>query len=412
VRTRMAIVLAAYIALPQILWCRQQGVDTSGKGVVEQVWNTVDQKFIDPSFNHHDWRQIRHQFLSQPYASTPQAYAAVGSMLQLLGEPQTRFVNPAQLASTVQEFTGQIAGIGLSDPWVALDRNTGEFKILHLIADSPALKTGLQPLDVIQAVEGMPTKNLARDEILMRTRGKAGTGVQLTIRRGNKLFDVVVTRELLTVRTVRSRITGDPGKHFGYITLTQFAQDSAQEMRNAIVDLLDKGAQGFILDLRNDPGGFVPASRAVASLFIGNKELIYYSVDQTGVPKEVRTEAYPITDRPLVAIVNRATASAAEMLVGALKDNHRAALVGTKTFGQDLIHSLQPLTDGSGLVIAVARFKTPAGTDVGRGGISPDYAVESAETNLVSNTPATDPQYKEAARVLLQEVSRLQKARN
>ena len=84
------------------------------------------------------------------------------------------------------------------------------------------------------------------------------------------------------------------------------------------------------------------------------------AVDQTGVPKEVRTEGYPITDRPLVAIVNRATASAAEILVGALKDNHRAALVGTKTFGQDLIHSLQPLTDGSGLVIAVARFKTPA----------------------------------------------------
>ena len=106
-RTRMAIVLVASIVLPQILWCRQQGVDISAKGVVEQVWNTVDQKFIDPSYNHHDWRQIRHQCLSEPYTSTPQAYAAIRSMLQLLGEPQTRFVNPAQLASTVQEFTGR-----------------------------------------------------------------------------------------------------------------------------------------------------------------------------------------------------------------------------------------------------------------------------------------------------------------
>jgi carboxyl-terminal processing protease len=194
--------------------------------------------------------------------------------------------------------------------------------------------------------------------------------------------------------------------------MSQFAPDSVQEMRNAIVDLLDKGAQGFILDLRNDPGGLVSASRAVASLFMGNKELIYYSLDQTGIPKELRTYAPPITNRPLVTIVNGATASAAEILAGALRDNHRAALVGTRTFGHGLIHSLQPMTDGSGLIIAVARFKTPAGTDVGRGGISPDYAVESAEAELARNTPATDPQYKEAARVLLQEMSRLQNARD
>jgi carboxyl-terminal processing protease len=166
------------------------------------------------------------------------------------------------------------------------------------------------------------------------------------------------------------------------------------------------------LDLRNDPGGLVSASRAVASLFIGNRELIYYSVDQTGIPKELRTDTSPITDGPLVTMVNGATASAAEILGGALRDNHRTALVGTRTFGHGLIHSLQPMTDGSGLIIAVAGFKTPAGADVGRGGIAPDYAVESAEADLARNTPATDPQYKEAARVLLQEMSRLQNARH
>jgi len=143
VRARLAIIFLAF-ALPRILWCKEEAVDTSSGGVVEQVWNTVHQKFIDPSFNHHDWNQVRHQFLSEPYTSTPQAYAAVGSMLQLLDEPQTRLLNPAQLASTVQEFSGQIGGIGLSDPWVALDRKTGRFTILHLIADSPALKAGLQ----------------------------------------------------------------------------------------------------------------------------------------------------------------------------------------------------------------------------------------------------------------------------
>jgi carboxyl-terminal processing protease len=328
-------------------------------------------------------------------------------MLELLGEPQTRFLEPAQFASTFREFTGKVGGIGLADIWVAVNPNEVGFEILHLIANSPAFKAGLQPGDVIQAVDGNPTKDLSRDDVLVCTRGKPGTVVRLKVARGGKLLDVNVAREALTSHTVRAVVTTEDDETFGYITLTQFGENSVQEMRDAVVDLLRRGVQGFVLDLRNNPGGFVPASRDIASLFLGNKQLIYYSFERTGTPKELRTAVTPITDKPLVAIVNSATASAAEMLAGALKDNHRATLVGTNTFGQGMIHAVQPLLDGSGLVIAVARFETPAGTDVRHGGISPDYAVQGSETDLVRNTPASDPQYKKAVSILLQDIARL-----
>jgi carboxyl-terminal processing protease len=406
-RAELTIVLVALITAPKIAWCRPQGRSTSPAQVVDQVWDIVNQKFIDPSYNHHDWGQMRRHLLSERYASTAQAYAAIRSMLQLLGEPQTRFLEPAQFASTVQEFSGEVGGIGLADAWVDVDPNTGEFEILHLIVNSPAFKAGVLPGDVIQAVDGIPIKDLSRDEAIARVRGKAGTVVRLKVERGGKLFDVDVTREALMSHTVRAVVASNHDKTFGYITLAQFGGDSVKEMRDAIVDLLHNGVQGFVLDLRNNPGGFVPASRDIASMFLGNKQLIYYSFERTGTPKELRTAVSPITNKPLVVIVNRATASAAEMLAGALKDNHRATLVGTNTFGQGLIHSVQPLQDGSGLVIAVARFETPAGTDVEHGGISPDYVVQSAETDLARNTPATDPQYQEAVRILLQDIPRL-----
>src|SRR5262249_42952309 len=154
------------------------------------------------------------------------------------------------------------------------------------------------------------------------------------------------------------------------------ARGLRREMRDAIADLLRGNAEGFVLDLRNNPGGFVPASREIASLFLDSRELIYRSFEQNGTPRELTTASPPITDKPVVVIVNRATASATELLAGALKDNHRAILVGMNTFHQGLIHEVQPLQDGSGLVIAIARFQTPAGTDVEDEGISPYYVVE------------------------------------
>ena len=375
--------------------------------LVDEAWQVINRDFVDPTYHHHDWPRTRREFLSTKYGSTKEAHAAIARMLKKLDDPQTRFVSQTELASTIQELTGELADIGVADPWVMQDEKTGELQLVHLIADSPALKAGLRPHDVIETIDGTPAATLSRDEAFARMRGKAGTRVHLTVRRGKAGFDVSLMRELLTQRTVvRAFATSKEGRIFGYIALSQFAANSAEEMRNAINDLLKGKAEGFVLDLRNNPGGFVPASREIASLFLGEKTL-YYSMDRTGASKEVVGTGSRLTDKPVVVLVNDATASAGEILAGALKDNHRAVLVGSRTFGQGLVHSVRTLSDGSGLVVAIAHFKTPAGREVHRKGIEPDLPVEAPGQLLTPHEVATskDLQYEKAVQTLLQRVN-------
>jgi len=375
--------------------------------LVDEAWQVINRDFVDPTYHHHDWPRTRREFLSKKYGSTKEAHAAIARMLKKLDDPQTRFVSQTELASTIQELTGELADIGVADPWVMQDEKTGELQLVHLIADSPALKAGLRPHDVIETIDGTPAATLSRDEAFARMRGKAGTRVHLTVRRGKAGFDVGLMRELLTQRTVvRAFATNKEGRIFGYIALSQFAANSAEEMRNAINDLLKGKAEGFVLDLRNNPGGFVPASREIASLFLGEKTL-YYSMDRTGASKEVVGTGSRLTDKPVVVLVNDATASAGEILAGALKDNHRAVLVGSRTFGQGLVHSVRTLSDGSGLVVAIAHFKTPAGREVHRKGIEPDLPVEAPGQLLTPHEVATskDLQYEKAVQTLLQRVN-------
>ncbi len=354
-RVRLAmIVVVVAIAGSQNLWCKPQA-EGGPQRLGEQVWKIVDQKFLDSSYNHRDPRQIRDQLSAVANKDTSQTYAAVRSTLQLLGDPQTRLLEPAQLASTIQEFDGAAGGVGVTEPWIVTAPNSGELKLLHVTAESPAFKMGLRLGDVIEGIDGTPTKSLVLDEALMRIRGKVDSTVEMTIRRRHRRFQVTLTRKALTLYTVHTTLANKNGRTLGYLALTEFSASSAQEMHDALSDLLSRNAQGFVLDLRNNPGGFVPASRDIANLFL-DKQGIYKSVDRTGIPKDTLSEGSPVTAKPVVVIMNRATASAAEMLAGALHDNHRATLIGTRTFGQGLIHSLQPLSDVSGLIVAVARF--------------------------------------------------------
>ena len=406
-RLRLAIIVFVAIAVSRNLWCRPQG-DGGPQRVGEQVWKIVDQKFLDPSFNHHDPRQIRDQLVAVANAGTSQTYAAIRTTLALLGDTQTRLLEPAQLASTIQEFEGAAGGIGVTEPWIVTAPNSGELKILHVTADSPAFKMGLRPGDVIEGIDGTPTKGLVLDEALMRIRGKVDSTVEVTILRWHRRFQVTLTRKALALHTVHTILANKNGRTLGYLALTEFSTSSAQEMHDALSDLLSRNAQGFVLDLRNNPGGFVPASRDIANLFLGKQQRIYRSVDRTGIPKDTLSEGSPVTVKPVVVIMNRATASAAEMLAGALHDNHRAMLVGTRTFGQGLIHSLQPLSDGSGLIVAVARFETPNRMEIHHRGILPDYQVEGKEMDL--GRQKADPQYEMAVKVLLEKIARMKES--
>jgi carboxyl-terminal processing protease len=402
-QTVIAAVFLVLAAIPSSAIFAQAPAGKDANQLVDEVWQAINTDFVDPTYGHHDWLAIRRQILSKKYGSTSEAHAAIAGMLRELDDPQTRVMSSTELASTMQELTGELGDIGVADPWVIQDEKTGELQLVHLIADSPALKAGLRLHDAITSIDGTSTAALTRDEAFARIRGRAGTLVRLTVRREHSRFDVSVVREVLTRRTVvRATTMNKDGRIFGYIALSQFAAKSPEEMRTAIIDLLTRKAEGFVLDLRNNPGGFVSASREIASLFLGEKPL-YYSLDRTGVSKELVGTGSQLTDKPVVVLVNDSTATAGEILAGALKDNHRAVLVGSRTFGQGLIHSVRTLSDGSGLVVAIAHFKSPAGREIHHNGLAPDIALETPGQLLTPSEVATskDLPYKKAVETLL-----------
>jgi carboxyl-terminal processing protease len=378
--------------------------------LVDTVWKIVDEKYVDSTYNGHSPAEIRKRFLDATYSSDAEDRNAARAMLELLGDPLTRLLDPAEFASMAKEFNGETASIGLADPWTLRDETTGALKVLHVISGSPAFRMRVQPGDLIEAIDDAPTKTMSRDEAFKRMAGKSGTVVQLSIRRGAKRLRVSVTRELLTVRTVSATMVTELGTQLGYLALSQFGKDSAQEVRNALVEMLKSNAEGIVLDLRNNPGGFPSASREIAGLFLSGKQVLYHSIDRTGAAKDFESTGGPLISKPLVIIVNGATTSAAEMLAAALQDNHRAMLIGSQTFGQGLIHSVQPLSDASALVIAIARFTTPAGKDVMHRGITPDLVVASSEMNDPrGRTSAPNRQYHEAVGLLITEITRSHK---
>jgi carboxyl-terminal processing protease len=378
--------------------------------LVDTVWKIVDEKYVDITYNGHPPTDIRKRFFDAAYSSDTEDRNAARAMLEQLGDPLTRLLDPAEFASLAKEFNGKTASIGLADPWTLRDETTSALKVLHVISGSPAFRMRVQPDDLIEAIDDVPTKNMSRDEAFRRMAGKSGTVVQLKIRRGVKQLRVSVTRELLTVPTVSVTMVSEAGTRFGYLALSQFGKDSAQEVRNALAEMLKSNAEGIVLDLRNNPGGFVPASREIAGLFLPRKAVLYHSIDRTGVARDVENKSLPLISEPLVVIVNGATASAAEMLAAALQDNHRAMLIGSQTFGQGLIHSVQPLPDGSALVIAIAYFTTPAGKDVRHHGITPDVVVASSEMNDPrGSASAPNRQYRKAVDLLIAEISRSHK---
>jgi carboxyl-terminal processing protease len=376
---------------------------------VDAVWKILDEKYIDMTYNGHSAAEMNKRFVDATYHSAAEDRAA-GAMLELLGDPLTRLLTPAEFASMGKEFNGETASIGLADPWTQRDDTTGALKVLHVIAGSPAFRMGLQAGDLIDEIDGAPTKSMSRDEAFMHLAGKSGTVVQLNIRRREKRLRIRMTRELLTASTVTAMMVTEAGKKFAYLALSQFGSDSAQQVRNALSDMLKGNAEGIVLDLRNNPGGFVSASREIAGFFLSGMQLLYHSIDRTGAAKDVKSSGAPLTEKPLVVIVNGATTSAAEMLAASLQENKRATLIGSQTFGQGLIHSVQPLPDGSAVVFAVARFTTPQGKEVQHRGITPDTLVESSEMNDPrGSASAPNRQYREAVDLLIAEIARSDK---
>jgi carboxyl-terminal processing protease len=276
--------------------------------------------------------------------------------------------------------------------------------VIAPIEGSPAEQAGLQPKDIVLEIDGVATTDLSLDEAAARMRGQRGTQVQLQVRREDETTPrkVALTREVITLNPVYDRLDTTPtGQQVGYLRLSQFNGNAAEKLAEAIRILADQGAESFILDLRNNPGGLLQAGIEIARLWLPQGTIVY-TVNRQGILDSFDAFGQALTDAPLVVLVNEGTASASEILAGALQDNGRAQLVGSVTFGKGLIQSLFDLSDGAGLAVTVAKYETPDHHDINQLGIIPDRIVKGVPLSREMVATANDPQYQAALEVLSQ----------
>jgi carboxyl-terminal processing protease len=334
---------------------------------------------------------------SKPINERELTYAAIRGMLSALGDPFTRFMDPESYKKMREENEGNFTGIGAQ-----LDTNkNGEVYIKEPLPDTPAMRAGVKSNDVIIEVDNKPIKNKDIEEVVKMIRGKEGTKVKLTLRRPGafKLIEKTIVREVVQFQMVKSRMLDDEHK-IGYIRLYQFNEQSDVQFDRALSELEKQKVRGLVLDLRGNPGGLLQVAVDIGSRFIESGPIVI--IQERGgrkSPLNVEESKHNHKRYPLVVLVDKSSASASEIVSGAIKDDGVGTLVGTTTFGKGRVQTITPLPDGSAVAITTAKYLTPKGTDIHKKGIAPDVEVEARE-DFDPNDPKTDAQLAKAVEVL------------
>jgi carboxyl-terminal processing protease len=369
---------------------------TEEQKLVLQSWRIVNQSYIDETFNHQNWWLLRQKLVKKPMPNREAAYDVIDEMLATLDDPFTRLLRPEQYRSLQVNTSGELSGVGLQ---INSDPETKLVQVIAPLAGSPAAAAGIEPRDYILEIDGIDTKTLTLDEAAATMRGTTGTKVSLRIQsyEDKAIRNVSIVRDRISLNPVYASL--EPENKIGYVRLTQFSANAAQEIAHSVVELEEKGAKSYILDLRNNPGGLLQAGVEVARLWL-DRGTIVYTVNRQGTLGSFDSNETILTDAPLVVLVNSGTASSSEILAGALHDNGRATLVGEKTFGKGLIQSLFELPDGAGLAVTVAKYETPSHQDINKLGIEPDRPVKQQPILYTEIGTPKDLQYQAAIEML------------
>jgi carboxyl-terminal processing protease len=380
----------------------------SPKEVIDQTWQIVFRDYLDINgkYTPERWRDLRREVLSKSYGTAKESYEAIRGMLATLDDPYTRFLDPREFKEMQIDTSGALSGVGIQ---LSLDKDTKELVVVSPIEGSPASRAGVLPKDVIVAIDGKSTRGMSTEDAVKLIRGQAGTSVTLQLRREGRLVDTPLVRARIELHAVDSQVnTTADGTKVGYIRLKQFNANAAKDMADALKELEGKNVQGYVLDLRSNPGGLLMASIAIARQWL-DEGIIVSTKTRDGIQDTKRANGRALTQRPLVVLVNEGSASASEILSGALQDNHRAQVVGAKTFGKGLVQSVRGLSDGSGMTVTIAKYLTPDGRDIHKHGIDPDVQAklsvsDAQKLRLEDLGTSKDSQYRVAESTLLKQV--------
>ncbi|WP_413682637.1 S41 family peptidase [Prochlorococcus sp. MIT 1011] len=380
-------------------------ITNNPKEIIDQVWQIIYRDFLDYSgkYKAEDWIKLRKEILSIKYFDNEDAYVAIKDMLTGLDDPYTRFLDPKELNEMRIDTTGELMGVGIQ---ISLDQVTKQIVVVSPIEGTPAFLAGIKPKDIIVSIDSKSIEGLSIDSTVKLIRGKKGTKVELGILRDDELLNFSLIRDRIEINVVDSRINNTVlGAKIGYLRLKQFNAKSPKEMSLSINKLEKQQPLGYVLDLRSNPGGLLEASIEIARQWI-NTGIIVSTKTKDGITDIRKAKSRALTNRPVVVLIDEGSASASEILSGAIKDNKRGVLVGKKTFGKGLVQSVRSLSDGSGLTVTVAKYLTPSGKDINKNGIKPDIEVDlllNDENRLTNSDLGTlkDSQYVVAENILL-----------
>lgn len=365
---------------------QSDGASASAQAETPQDLQTLFQPFWQ------SWDIVHDRFVDQPLDNEILMQGAIRGMMESLDDPHSSYMDPFQFNQANISLEGEYEGIGA---WV--DPNEEYLTIVSPMPNSPAEEVGLRPGDAIIAVNGDDMTGVDGNLVIRKVMGPAGTTVTLTIQREGSAepFDVEVTRAAITIPSVESRmLEGD----IGYLHLFTFGDESTPELRQALGDLLDQDPKGLIFDLRNNGGGALRTAIEVASEFIGDGVVMYEEYGDGTRDTYTAQRGGMATDIPMVVLINEGSASASEIVAGAIQDRERGQLVGTTSFGKGSVQQWIPLDNDQGAVrVTIARWLTPDERTISEIGLEPDVVVEMTQEDVQAGL---DPQLDKAVELL------------
>jgi carboxyl-terminal processing protease len=335
-----------------------------------RAWNLIKENYYDQNFGNQDWSRWQSRY-SGKLKTTEDADKAIESMLASLNDPYTRFLSKDAFDEEKSQIEAHLFGVGMQ-----LGMNK-EHKVVVIapIQDTPADRAGIHAGDEIIEVDRKPVKGQSLDQVVKQIRGLKGTKVLITILRNTKKEQVELTRAEIPIKAV-ANVEVLPG-NIGYIRLESFISHRAnEEMKEALKKV--GSVRGLVLDLRLNPGGLLSNAIEIANMFM-DKGIIVSTIDKDGYKTSQLAVRGAHNTIPMVVLINKGSASASEILSGALRDNGRAKLVGEKSFGKGLVQAIHRLDDGSGMNVTIAKYLTPNDTDIHKTGIIPDYEIAIKE---------------------------------
>lgn len=395
----MNIVKKSVFALATIMLAVPPSFSMSDQvALYDTVWKLVNTKYVDQTNNMQDWSKWRRKY--DNYIKTDEdSYMAIRTMLASLDDQYTRFLDPKEFAEETSNIRGSLKGIG-----VQIGTRDGKLMVIAPLEDTPAEKAGILADDEIIEIDGESTKGITVEKAADKIKGEEGTTVTLVIKRKDDLKTFKIVRQEIELKAVSTKVPNDVklNPQIGYVRLSSFiSKNAAAEFEKAMIEQSDK--KGYIIDLRSNPGGLLTNAVLISNMFLSSK-VVVSTVDRDGYKDTLKTMKPVLTNKPLVVLINKGSASASEITSGALHDNGRAVLIGEQSFGKGLVQEINKLPDGSGVNITIQKYYTPNGTDINKKGITPDIVVELTEDDIEKKN---DTQLIRANEVLTKMINKL-----